>query len=154
MGFEAAAQVLEGLAVAEWLRGSRWGYAATNALHIFGIGLLIGATMPLNLRLLGLWRSVEVTALYRVLWPVAAAGLALAVASGALLFAARATEYAALGLFRLKASLIALGAGHAFVLHCMRGFPAVSQRRRIAAAVISLLVWPAVLVCGRLLAFV
>lgn len=154
MGLEAAAQVLEGLALAEWLRGSRWGYAAVNALHIFGVALLIGAIIPLSLRLLGLWPSVGISALYRVLWPVAATGLALAVVSGALLFSVRASEYAALALFGVKALLIALGAVHALVLHWLRGFPAVSRGRRVAAAVVSLLIWPAVLVCGRLLAFV
>lgn len=151
---EAAAQALEGLALAEWLRGSRWGYASVNALHVFGVSLLIGTTVALNLRLLGLWRGVEIASLYRVLWPVAATGLAFAVASGLLLFSARATEYAVLGLFRLKLALIAAGAFHAAIVHCLTAFPAVSRRRRIATGAISLALWPAVLVCGRLLAFV
>ena len=83
---EALAATVEGLALAEWLRFSRWGYAAVNALHIFGIALLVGAIVPLDLRLLGLWRSVELAPLYRMLSRIAAAGLLLAIASGALLF--------------------------------------------------------------------
>lgn len=154
MGLEAAAQALEGLALAEWLRGSRWGYASVNTLHVFGIALLFGATAALNLRLLGLWRDLAIAALYRVLWPVAAAGLGFAVTSGALLFSARATEYAALGLFRLKLSLIAVGALHAAIVHCCTAFPDVSRRRQVAAGAISLALWPAVLICGRMLAFV
>lgn len=154
MGLEVVSQALEGLALAEWLRGSRWGYASVNTLHVFGVALLVGTTVALNLRLLGLWCGVEVTVLYHALWPVAAAGLALAVASGSLLFSARATEYAVLGLFRFKLVLIAAGILHAAIVHCCTAFPDVSRGRQITAGAISLVLWPAVLICGRLLAFV
>lgn len=154
MSVEAAAQALEGLALAEWLRMSRWGYAAVSALHVFGIALLVGAIVPLNLRLLGLWRSMDIAALYPVLARVAGTGLVLAAASGFLLFSARAAEYAALDLFAVKLALIGGGATHALVLHLGAHFPTVSRPRQVASGVISLLVWPAALVCGRLLAFV
>lgn len=149
----AAAQALEGWALAEWLRMSRWGYAAVSGLHVFGVALLVGAILPLDLRLLGLWRSVDVAGLYRVLGRVAAAGLLLAVLSGVLLFSVRASEYAALDLFGAKVVLIGLGTVHAAALHFGSAFPAVPRRRRALAGAISLLIWPAALACGRLLAF-
>lgn len=154
MDAQAAAQALEGLALAEWLRMSRWGYAAVSALHVFGIALLVGAIVPLNLRLLGAWRSIDLASLYRVLARVAATGLLLAAVSGALLFSARASEYAALELFGFKLLLIATGTVHALALHFRSAFPDVSSARQWLAGVISLTLWPAVLVCGRLLAFV
>ena len=40
---DAFAASLEGLALAEWLRYSRWGYAAINATHILGLALLVGS---------------------------------------------------------------------------------------------------------------
>jgi hypothetical protein len=154
MSVQAAAQALEGLALAEWLRMSRWGYAAVSALHVFGIALLVGGIVPLDLRLLGLWRSMDLAGLYRVLARVAATGLALAAVSGFLMFSARAAEYAALDLFALKLALIGGGTTHALLLHLGSQFPAVSRPRQITTGVISLLVWPVTLVCGRLLAFV
>lgn len=154
MGVQAAAQALEGLAWVEWLRMSRWGYAAVSALHVFGIALLVGAIVPLDLRLLGLWRTLDVRALYRMLARVAAVGLGLAVASGALLFAVRASDYATLELFVAKMSLVGVGAMHALALHCASDFPIVSRPKQVAAGVLSLGTWPAALVCGRLLAFV
>ena len=151
---EAVAAALEGLALAEWLRFSRWSYAALNALHVFGIALLVGAVVPLNLRLLGLWSSVELGPLYRVLSRVAATGLALAIASGMLLFAVRATEYAALDLFVAKIALVAAGAAHAAVYHWRGGPAGLSRPRQRLLGAVSLALWPAALLCGRLLAFV
>lgn len=151
---DAVAAAVEGLALAEWLRFSRWGYAAVNAAHILGVALLVGAIVPLDLRLLGLWRSVELRPLYRVLSRVAAAGLLLAIVSGTLLFSVRAAEYAAGDLFRAKVALVALGGLHALALHFATGFPCVARTKRRLAGAVSLLLWPAVLVCGRLLAFV
>jgi hypothetical protein len=152
---EALAAAVEGLALAEWLRFSRWGYAAVNALHILGIALLVGAIVPLDLRLLGLWRSVELAPLYRMLSRIAAAGLLLAIASGALLFSVRATEYAGGALFRAKMVLVIVGVTHALALHSRTAFPGdVSRARRRFAGAVSLLLWPIVLVCGRMLGYV
>lgn len=150
---ETVAATLEGLALAEWLRQSRWGYAAVNAAHVFGIALLVGAIVPVNLRLLGLWRSLALRPLYAMLARVAATGLALAIVTGTLLFSVRATEYIALELFLVKLVLVAVGALHATILHWVTRFPEVSRTRQRLAGTVSLLLWPIVLVCGRLLAF-
>ena len=146
---------LEGWSVAAALRGGRWSYAAVNAVHIFGIALLFGAVTPLNLRLLGLWRSVPREPLARVLVPVAAAGLALAVAAGLLLFATRATEYAGTGFFQAKLALVATGTAGALLLHRTHGLalhdaPAAVLRRH---AVVSFACWTGAILCGRFIAF-
>ncbi|WP_416899452.1 MAG: hypothetical protein ACMVY4_07000 [Minwuia sp.] len=147
---------LEASSAAQWLRGARWGYAAVNAAHIFGLALLIGAILPLDLRLLGFWKSVDRRALTRVLAPVAATGLALAIAAGFCLFAIRAREYAALDVFRIKLLLIVAGAGAAVLLHARAGW--LLDRAEAAAlrrhALISMVCWLGALICGRLIAFV
>jgi hypothetical protein len=89
-----------------------------------------------------------------VLVPVAAAGLLLAVTTGAFLFITRAPEYAAIDLFLVKGALIAAGALHALSLHLRSGLQNASAARRRAAGAASLSIWIAALVCGRLLAFV
>lgn len=151
---EAVAAILEGLALAEWLRYSRWGYAAVNATHVIGISLLFGAAVTLDLRLLGLWRSIALRPLYRVLSHVAASGLIVAIASGALLFCVRATEYAALDLFLAKITLIAMGAALAAALHFGFDIERISRTRQRLAGALSLSIWLTVLICGRMLAFV
>ena len=151
---DAVLDALVGSAPAQWLRFSRWGYAAVNTTHVFGIALLVGAILPLDLRLLGLWRSVALEPLARVLVPVAATGLLLAMTTGAFLFITRASEYAALDLFLAKLALIATGAIHALSLHLGSGLQDASRARLRAAGAVSLSIWLAALVCGRLLAFV
>ncbi|MEZ5932366.1 MAG: hypothetical protein R3F54_10495 [Alphaproteobacteria bacterium] len=137
------------------LRFSRWSYAAVNTCHVLGIALLIGAIIPLDLRLLGAWPSVEQRTLVRVLTPLAAFGLMLAVTAGLLLFSARAVEYAALGVFRLKLALILLGATSAIVMHATYGALLEHARPSVLrlAALLSMSCWIGALIAGRLIAF-
>ena len=58
---------LQATPAAQWLRGARWGYAAVSGGHVLGIALLVGAILPLDLRLLGFWRRVDQKALAGVL---------------------------------------------------------------------------------------
>lgn len=140
---------LEGTALAQALRVSRWGYAAVNSGHVFGIALPVGAIVPLNLRLLGLWPGVPREPLVRVLVPVAAAGLVIAVAFGLALFAVRAREYAGIGFWQAKVALVALS------LHRAHGFllEGAGDTRLRLHAMLSTACWLGALICGRLIAF-
>lgn len=150
---EALAATLEGLALAEWLRFSRWGYAALNATHILGFALLIGANSALDLRLIGLWETVSLTGLYRVLSSVAFAGLSTAVVTGSILFAVRATEYLELSLLFVKLGLIATATLFAAIVHFRFQLESLSRVQQRVIGIVSLLLWIAVLFSGRLLAF-
>lgn len=151
---EAFLETLYTSDAAAWMRASRWGYAAVSAAHILALALLAGAILSLDLRLAGLWRGVPLAPLDRVLAPVAAAGLSLAVASGVLLFITRAVEYADLPLFVVKLALIAAGTVHAAAVRLRGALPNrdAAALRRIGLT--SAAIWLSVLVCGRMLAFV
>ena len=152
---EALFAALEGTGLAQALRGSRWGYAALNAAHIFAIALLVGSAVPLNLRLLGLWRGIPRAAAIRLLAPVAAAGLALALVTGPLLFSIRAREYAGIGFFQLKLAFVAVAVLSVLALCRSHGFllEDASRARLAGHAVLSTACWLGALVCGRLIAF-
>ena len=152
---EALFATLEGTALAQTLRGSRWLYAAVNAAHIFAIALLIGSVVPLNLRLLGVWRGISREAVVRVLAPVAASGLTLALLTGPLLFSVRAREYSGVGFLQLKLTLIAVGALSALAACRAHGFLLADapRARLVGHAVLSTVCWLGALVCGRLIAF-
>ena len=152
---DATLAALEGTAVAESLRFSRWLYAAVNAVHILGIALLVGATVPLDLRLLGVWRSVPRRDLVRVLTPVAGLGLAVAIGAGVLLFAVRAREYAEVEFLQVKLGLVAAGILSTLALHRAHGafLETASEARLAVHAVISMTCWIGALACGRLIAF-
>ena len=147
---------IENAAVIEALRYSRWAYAAVNTVHILGLALVVGATIPLNLRLLGLaWRQIARTEVVRVLAATAASGLMIAVGAGATLFATRAGEYADSQVFLLKIALIAIGAGAAIMAHIRHGWllERASRGSCKVHACISLVCWLGALACGRLIAF-
>nr|WP_267957782.1 hypothetical protein [Halomonas zhangzhouensis] len=140
-------------ALAEWVRLSRWGYATVNALHVLGIALLIGAIAALDLRLLGWRKRFPLWELGRLLQPVAVAGLLLAMTTGGMLFLADPNGYAAMPLFRLKLALIALALANALLLNLGPGLANATPRQLLVAGTLSLLLWPAVLLAGRFLAF-
>lgn len=52
------AAALEATPLAQFLKGSRWIYPLVNAGHIFGIALLVGAVVPLDLSLAGIVRRL------------------------------------------------------------------------------------------------
>lgn len=166
---------IEALAPIAALRGSTWVYPLVNAAHVLGIALLVGAIVTLDLRLLGAWRSAALAPLWRVLRPVAACGLALAAASGLLLFATRAGQYAASPYFLAKLVIVALGILNALALHHRldlhrarqaqaqgtgQHWPDVEASHAIrlpahvrAAAALSLACWLAALLLGRLVGY-
>lgn len=144
---------LAGSDIATAVRMSRWGYAAVNTTHVLGIALLVGGILPLDLRLLGWRREVAASVPARFLVPTAAAGLALAVLSGFLLFAARAPEYAALSVFQFKLALIALGTLGALALHGISGLWLQRRPPPRLFGLLSLACWLGALVCGRLIGF-
>jgi len=152
---EAFFAALEATTPAQYLRVSRWGYAAVSGAHILGIALLVGAIVPLNLRLLGLWPSIPRANLLRPLVPVAATGLALAAVTGSLLFSVRAQEYAAIGYFQVKLVLVSVGLWSAVVIHRAYGLTleSASEHRLRFHALVSLGSWLGALACGRMIAF-
>ena len=128
--------------VATALRGSRWAYPFVNGAHILGIALLIGAVLPLDLRLLGVWRGVTLSDLQRVLIPVALSGLALAIVTGALLFSVSPAKYANLPLFQFKLALVLVSILNIVFI------------RGPLAGVTSIVLWITILFCGRMIAYV
>jgi hypothetical protein len=152
---------LEATALARALRHSVWIYPLVNAAHVLGVALLIGAIVPLDLRLLGVWRAVPLGPLWEVLSRSAAVGLILSVAFGALLFVTRATEYAQSELFLGKMIVIAIGLANVLALRAVasrKSLEAVHAamplpRRVRAAAVVSMCAWLTALILGRLVGY-
>jgi hypothetical protein len=149
---QAVLAAIEASLLAQHLRASAWTYPLVSAAHILGIALLVGGIAPLDLRMAGLWRDLPIDRLASPLRAVAKAGAALAIATGLLLFSAGAGEYAPMPLFQVKLALIAAALCNA-ALHAgpLEGLAAWRLR---AAGLLSLALWVAIVVCGRMLAYV
>ena len=143
-----------------------WAYPLVNAAHILGVALLVGAIVPLDLRLIGFWPSVPLNALWHILSRTAAVGLAIAIGAGALLFITRAGDYAESKLFLFKMLAILAGFANIGLLrHWMRdaglgqpgvGTPGASSNPSASmrlAGVLSLVIWITALVLGRLVGY-
>lgn len=153
---ETWAAVLESLPIAGALRKSVWAYPLINAGHILGVALLVGGIVPLDLRLLGVWPSVRLASLWRVLGCTAGIGLGLAVICGGLLFITRATAYADSLLFAIKMVLVGLGLANVLILHRCKPYEFLPSHLpwpiRFQAA-LSVSIWLTVLILGRLVGY-
>jgi hypothetical protein len=138
-----------------------WTYAIVNLTHILGLASLFGATVILDLRLLGVWSRAPLATIADVAVPVAACGFALAATSGICLFATKATEYAGNPFLYIKFPAIAIGLLNALVLHVSPAWQArrtreLSRRERRQLAWMggtSLACWLTAIAAGRLIAY-
>ena len=136
------------------LQESGWLYAGVNTAHVLGIALLVGAIVVLDLRLLGLWRAAPVATLARPAVSVASAGLAIAIVSGAGLFAVQAGEYVDNPFLYVKFAAILIGLVNVAALRLAGDWTSDRHsRRRGLAAALSLLAWLTALTAGRLIAY-
>jgi hypothetical protein len=142
------------------LQRSGTAYLLVNAAHILGIGLLVGAILPFDLRLLGLFRAVPLGVIGPFLSRAAAAGAALAIVTGLWLFTVKPGEYLANGAFLAKAALLALALANVALQHLGRGFAravmdGVAVRLAVRLSALgSIVLWVSVLVAGRWIGFV
>lgn len=151
---------LEKSAWAVGIRQSLWLYPALEIVHILGIVVLVGAAFLFDLRLLGFARDLSVRGLSKHLLPWSQRGLLLIVPSGILLFLTNAQALGTDPVFWTKIALIAIAALNVFVFHRFVYKPfkrddtveELPPAARICAGV-SILVWVAVVACGRLLAY-
>jgi hypothetical protein len=140
------------------LQESGTAYLFVNAAHIIGIALLVGAILPLDLRLIGFFRTVPVTVIGPFLSRVAAVGVAWAMLTGLWLFSVKPAEYLANTAFLCKMALLAVAVGNISLQHHSRHFRlalaggAIQPRVRILAA-LSAVMWLSVLLAGRWIGF-
>ncbi|NGQ89595.1 DUF2214 domain-containing protein [Rhodobacter sp. HX-7-19] len=145
-------------ALSTLLRRSATAYLLVNASHILGIALLIGAILPLDLRLAGAFPRTALPAIAPLLRGMALAGLTLALLTGAALFATNPAEYATNPAFRIKLALLAAALLNAVLVTRSRAWAQVLSGaqpppalRLMAAA--SALLWLSILLAGRWIGF-
>ncbi|EHL21853.1 membrane protein [Acidovorax sp. NO-1] len=130
-----------------------WAYPALEVAHIVGIALLLGNLVLLELRVFGRGAALPVRDLARLSLSVALCGFGLAAASGLLMFATQPAELLSNRIFTLKMLLLMLAGCNAAWFHG-RGSLARLDGLARAQMLASTVVWLAVVVCGRWIAYV
>ncbi|WP_341677168.1 hypothetical protein [Niveibacterium sp. SC-1] len=136
-----------------WLLQSTWVYPALETLHITGIALLLGSLAVFELRLLGAGRALAEPELAWLALPVTLGGFLLAAGSGTLLFAGQAQDMLANPAFRLKMLLLGLVGTNAGLFYLRGGLARVDALAKLQV-LLSLLLWLAIIACGRAIAYV
>jgi hypothetical protein len=142
------------------MRGDLWLYPMVEVMHIVGFSVLVGAVVMFDLRVLGLSRSIQVTALARHLLSWAIVALLLIVPAGLMMFSAHPHDFASNDIFILKLCLIATAGLNALLFHVGIYRSVAVWDSGVAApgvarfqALFSIGLWISVIFCGRLLAY-
>ena len=155
-------EILDWLAAwpgAVWLQQSGTAYLFVNAAHILGIGLLLGAILPLDLMLIGVLRSFPIAVVGPLLMRVALTGVALALTTGLWLFTVQPKDYVGNPAFLAKLVLLTLALANVGLQHAGPRFRAALRGHDVAPGVrilagLSAVLWLSVLVAGRWIGFV
>lgn len=147
-----AAAWLDATGIGPWVRGFANAYPWTNVVHVLGVAALLGAVGVMDLRLAGLWRVLPVEPLVRAMTPVAIGAFAVMVVSGILLFASDGPALARSSLFQVKLALIAIAATNAAAFRWRWRRAHVGKTAQVLA-VLSLILWVAIVVAGRMIAY-
>jgi len=153
---------LEGSALGHAMRESGvWTYGIVNLVHILGVAALFGAVLVLDLRLLGVWRRVNLAAISTPTVQIASLGFVVAAASGVCLLATKATEYVGNPFIYIKFPAIGLGLLNVIALkslaawreHTARELSAREQAKLAVAGGISLFCWLTAVTAGRMIGY-
>ena len=153
--FAAIGEWVAATRFADWAASSAYAYPAANTVHVLALVLLLGGIGLVDLRTMGLFRSLPLQPLSKALVPIAATGVLILAASGSILFAADAKSLATNDTFKLKLGLVALALANVALFRLLFG-RVVSDPPPAAAkalAAVSLLLWLGVAIAGRLIAY-
>jgi len=152
-------QLLQASDFAEFMRTSAVAYPAALSVHLLGMAVLVGTGVVLDVRLIG-WTATPLRPLLAWLFPVQLIAGVLMVVSGTALALTELSQLLLNPAFQVKMVLLGLLLGNALgftvgVKKSLSGWE--HQSRPPAAARLSgwtaLVLWPATVVAGRLIAF-
>ncbi len=147
-------------ALNQWIVSAYWLWPILEIFHFFGLSLLLGGLLLIDLRLAGHFRILSPAATHKLL-PMVLIGFALNLITGVLFFYGDPVTYANNAVFQLKMVLIVLAGLNALFyywkLHPLMDtwdMDADSPPIAKAVAYTSLGIWTVVLLCGRLIPFI
>jgi hypothetical protein len=161
MSIDALLRWLEATTIATTISENDFLFPSIESLHVLAITLVVGSISIVDLRLIG-WSSLD-RATHKLMadvLPVTWAAFALAVVTGLLLFTAKAVSYGHNPFFLRKMVLLALAGVNMAVFHALAGRDVERWGNGVASPLaariaggLSLVLWIAVVACGRWVGF-
>ena len=136
-----------------WLKTNPYAYPSLEILHIIGIALVFGTLWIIDMRIFGLMRNFDVNQLAKYVIPWTIAGFLLVAITGFTMFVSRAGDLINNPAFVVKMCLIFSAGTNAAVLHARGAIDATNVTTKVQA-LLSILIWVAVIACGRWIAYV
>lgn len=141
------------------VRVSAYGYPVMITLHSLGLAIMVGLSVLLSLRVLGLFSGIPYTTLQRLL-KIAWIGFIINFASGGSLFSANATGFIVDWVFLVKMAMVIVGAILVGTMQGMirtaiaSGNPAAASSAGIKlVAGLAIVAWGIAMVFGRLVPY-
>jgi hypothetical protein len=137
------------------IRQSTWMFAAMEVVHLFGLTLVLGTALVVNLRIFGLGlRQLSIADLVSETRPWNVFGLVLSVGSGVLLLVSEAVKLAGSPPFAVKMAFFAAALLYTSLVHrhVVRRRDATDGVGKASAA-LALFLWFGVALAGRAIAF-
>lgn len=151
---------LETTELATWVAVSLWGYPIMLSLHVVGLAVVVGIFAMRDLCLLGLFPGIQPSA-FLGLGKLGWVGFIVNAVSGFALFTSQATIFVESIPFLVKIACIVAGMVLAGVIQSRLraelssndSSAAISKSTKIIA-VVSLMLWLAAIIAGRLIAYI
>jgi hypothetical protein len=112
----ALLEAIQNTRLADWVRVSEWGYPIILTLHSVGLAMVVGTLFVIDLRLLGVAKSLPMRAL-KPLMLLVWLGFTLNLLTGLALFTADADKFYHSPAFRLKICSVIVGVALAVYLN-------------------------------------
>ena len=151
---------LESPMIAEAIKTSVWMYPALESAHYIGLAFLVGGIMLIDLRLLGVAKSLPIKSMIGLL-PWVWAGFIINVTTGTLIFIYGATNFGTNSAFLLKMTFMVLAGINAliFTVVAARSGSQWIESGQVpvfvkSVATASLVLWLCVVTTGRWMAYV
>ena len=156
-GAGPARGILRATEVGAFVTGTPWMWPTCETLHFVGLSLLLGVVLAVDLRMLGVMKSVSFTTLHRLL-PWGILGFGINVLTGILFFVGSPDQYTMNSAFQWKIVLVLLAAANGLYFTVLDetwilgpGDEAPMMAKVMAGS--AMFLWVAIMFCGSMLPF-
>ncbi|NJR71664.1 MAG: hypothetical protein HC782_00230 [Gammaproteobacteria bacterium] len=135
------------------LKSSTYAYPLLEVFHIIALAIVFGTIVIVDMRILGRLHKLDLNIIVKSILPYTVGAFLISVVTGLMMFTMRIADLIANPMFIAKICLLFCVGTNAAVLHARGAINTASLITRMQA-MLSVLIWIAVIFCGRFIAYV